>query len=190
MSAVSDEIRQRGQYLYLGKPAASARNRCRACASDKAGLRSSARSVFVTATSVAGSMSLEDRDWYRAEVARRLSASSRASGSPAGTGDSVALHSRARTRVFQVARNTAIAAMAVVAIGLVLLPATMVPRCDLDSWTSMPVACWRLSWSALSELVAENMAATFGWPVTIVESGGSPAPPPPTLPNIIRPSQH
>ena len=135
-----------------------------------------ARSVFVTAASVARAMSLEDRDWYRAEMARRRSAGSYAT---------VSHQPLRQVSRWRVARTTVIAAVAVVAIGLVLLPATMDPRCDLDSWTSTPV-----EWSALSDRVSGNMAASRGWPVTIVQSRDSDTPPPPALPNVIRPSRH
>jgi hypothetical protein len=41
----------------------------------------------------------------------------------------------------------------------------------------MPVACWRWSWSALSERVLGNMAATRGWPIATVQidRGGAPS---------------
>lgn len=137
-------------------------------------------------------MSLEDRDWYRAEVERRRSASkSRVALKIASTVANVAVgveHRRSASKS-RIALKIA-SAVAVVAVGLVVLPVAVVSRCDFDSWTSMPEVCWQSSWSALRDRVSGNMAATRGWPVVIVQSKESVAPPPHDLPTVIRPSQH
>jgi hypothetical protein len=58
--------------------------------------------------------------------------------------------------------------MAIVLAALAIPSFTLTSRCDPDGWRTMPVTCWRWSWAALSERVSRNMAATRGWPVTVV----------------------
>lgn len=93
-------------------------------------------------------MSLMDRDWYRAELARR--------------------QQRSRRGKWWRALRVAAVVTAVVPIALAILPVAFTSRCDVGAWQTVPSACWGRSWAALSERVAGNMRATRGWPLIIV----------------------
>ena len=96
-------------------------------------------------------MGLMDRDWYRAELTQRERCLRRGKR----------WHALA----------TVIAGAAIVATMLVILPVGFTSRCDVGSWQRTPVACWHRSWAALSDRVAGNMAATRGWPFSVVRVG-------------------
>jgi hypothetical protein len=106
------------------------------------------RSAVVTADCVARSMGLMDRDWYRADLAQRQ-----------------------RRRKWRGAVRGGMAATAIMLAALAILPFTLTSRCDPDGWQTMPLTCWRSSWTALSERVAGNMAATRGFPIVTVRVG-------------------
>jgi hypothetical protein len=96
----------------------------------------------------AQSMSLMDRDWYRAELAQR--------------------QRRLRRDERRRALTIAVVATAMVLTALAILPVAVAPRCDFAAWQRQPVACWRWSWAALSVRVAGNMEATRGFPIATV----------------------
>jgi hypothetical protein len=146
-------------------------------------------------------MGLEDRDWYREEIARRRSGNRKptrplqrsglgpAQARPAVSVSTVSIDDQppaARGR-WQTALNVAIAVMAVAQTCLAVLLVTFTPACDRSGWTTRPIACWRWSWDALVDRVA---AATRGYPVMIVQSGrDDPAGQPQKLPSVVRPGQ-
>lgn len=125
-------------------------------------------------------MSLDDREWYRAEMARRRSAS-RTKARPLPK-----LLARINARP---ALKLISGAVATAAVALAVLPVTVTPRCTLDNWTSTPEGCWLWSWSELTDRVAGNMAATRGWPFVIVQTGGGSIAPEQRLPDVITPSR-
>lgn len=107
-------------------------------------------------------MSLDDRDWYREELAqkrRRLD-----------------LAQRLHRAVPELARPDwrrrlwpPLAISVTVLAGMTLIaPPIMTSRCELSAWRIEPVACWRYSWQALSARVGGNMDATRGWPFAVV----------------------
>jgi hypothetical protein len=95
-------------------------------------------------------MSLEDRDWYRAELARR---ERRSRGSK---------------------RRHALSAGATGGILMVIMAIELVAAssaCGSGGWQTTPGACWRSGWSALADRVSGNMAASRGHPLTVVRVG-------------------
>ena len=99
-------------------------------------------------------MSLEDRDWYREDLARRAASDE-------------LRRRRAKWRGLRQA-----VAMLAITVGAIILvaPPVLASRCDLVGRNIQPVACWGYSWAALSARVAGNMAATRGYPVFIVQT--------------------
>jgi hypothetical protein len=80
-------------------------------------------------------MSLADRDWYRAELAKRE-----------------------RRRAFCMVG----ALGAVVLAAMMILPIVVTPVCNRDVWRTSAGACWRDGWSALVDRIGGNMAASRG----------------------------
>jgi len=126
-------------------------------------------------------MSLDDRDWYRAEVDRRLPSARPTGEAPSVIDAVIAATNGMRPSAVPAVIAAAVIIAATVAVGL---PVAMVAQCEVDGWSSKPLTCWRLSWAALSDRVAGNMTATRGWPFIIVQT----PPQQPKLPSVITPS--
>jgi hypothetical protein len=56
-------------------------------------------------------------------------------------------------------------------VAAVILPIVATPVCNLGAWRATPGACWHGAWSALADRISGNMAASRGYPVTIVRVG-------------------
>ena len=97
-------------------------------------------------------MGLMDRDWYRDEIAQRKRCAERA-------------RRNARLRWL----GTALGVGLMVLATLMTLPVVMTSRCSSAAWQQEPMTCWRYSWTAFSERVSNNMAASRGFPVIIVQ---------------------
>lgn len=82
-------------------------------------------------------MGLEDRDWYRAEMARRKR--------------------RLLPGGFQ--RPRRVPTMAAVAIVAFLVSSiALTSSCDFDRWQATPAACWQRTWATLLQRIAGNPA--------------------------------
>ena len=77
-------------------------------------------------------MGMEDRAWYRAEMARRKR--------PLRHGGSR-----------RVRRLTAMTAAAMAA--LLVLPIAVGSSCNLDRWQTLPATCWQKSWTTLLQRI-------------------------------------
>jgi hypothetical protein len=122
-------------------------------------------------------MSLQDRDWYRAEVNRRPT-------SAGGLGAVTAATDGKRRGVSAVKLTV----MAIVALTVMGLPIAMVPQCELDGWLSKPTTCWLSSWDALIDRIM-NTVTKQGEPASAVPSGNATPKQQPKLPNVITPSR-
>jgi len=115
-------------------------------------------------------MSLEDRAWYREDVERRRRA---------------ALIPPVRSQ-WLFALTAAIVVVAVVQCGL-LVSIAFASRCDGHRWVSMPVACFRLGWATLVDVVTGDMVEMQGDPAKIQTEGEMERQR--TLPKVITPTQ-
>ena len=119
-------------------------------------------------------MSLEDRDWYRAEVKRR----SQSTGN-LGTRPLVVTATPSKRRPASLTME--IAALAIVGAIAVVLPVAVTTNCRFEGWLSMPEACWRSGWMEIAARVAvrvlnEERVAGPELPNVIVPTGSVHAP--------------
>jgi hypothetical protein len=117
-------------------------------------------------------MSLEDRDWYRAEVKRR----SQSTGNPGARPLGVTATSRKRRPAL-----LPMGIAAIVAAIAVVLPVAATTNCGFEGWLSMPEACWRSGWMEIAARVAERVlneerVAGTELPNVIIPTGSGHAP--------------